>query len=326
MSRPLSDSNIRRFCAAESSARGEQMAGTATIARCYLLIESNDAWPRQIANLLENLGSLAASSVRKFIDWCPEEVHPLLIRRDPNLNDRRSGRIYVVRAPQVSTGHQREEYGEKCLQVDDYAELTFDQLQDAYCNPDSLQSLLLVCTHGKRDKCCAKFGGIAYRELVERLDTRIQVMQCSHIGGDRFAANALWLPHGLYLGRVHSNLDQVVSAINDERIPLSCLRGNAAMPSTAQYLECLVRQRYGLDRPGGVELLNLDRISDTREHETAEVTLRIDGLGGKCVQAIVQILVDQQGEEILASCNAGAQGWAHPRQFSLLSNTNLSPT
>lgn len=209
--------------------------------------------------------------------------------------------------------------------MDDYADLSFGLLQNAYCNPDVLQSLFLVCTHGKRDKCCAKYGGMAYRQLVERLDTRIKVLQCSHIGGDRFAANALWLPHGLYFGRVHSSLDEVVSAINDGRIPLNCLRGNAALPSTAQYLECLIRKRYGLDRPGGVELMSLDKISDTPENQTAEVTLRIDGLTGRSVKAIVQILVDLEGEEILASCSAGARAWGHPRQFSLLSNNNLSP-
>ena len=62
------------------------------------------------------------------------------------------------------------------------------------------QPLFLVCTHGKHDQCCAKFGIPIYNELAKHMGE--QAWQCSHLGGDKFAANMLCLPHGIYYGYV----------------------------------------------------------------------------------------------------------------------------
>ena len=58
----------------------------------------------------------------------------------------------------------------------------------------------LVCTHGRRDACCAGRGWPVAVSLTERFPE--QTWQCSHVGGDRFAGNVVILPHGLYYGRV----------------------------------------------------------------------------------------------------------------------------
>src|ERR1044071_3327406 len=61
--------------------------------------------------------------------------------------------------------------------------------------------VLLVCTHGKHDRCSARRG----RPLYEALEAQAEegwVWQSSHIGGDRFAGNVVFLPDGLYFGRV----------------------------------------------------------------------------------------------------------------------------
>ena len=63
------------------------------------------------------------------------------------------------------------------------------------------QRLILVCTNGRHDQCCANRG----RPLVRALrETRWadQLWECSHIGGDRFAANVVVLPDSIYFGRV----------------------------------------------------------------------------------------------------------------------------
>ncbi len=62
------------------------------------------------------------------------------------------------------------------------------------------EPVFLVCTHGKRNVCCARLGV----PLAQALATRHpgQVWETTHVGGHRFAANLVILPHGLYYGPV----------------------------------------------------------------------------------------------------------------------------
>ena len=47
--------------------------------------------------------------------------------------------------------------------------------------------LYLVCTHGKRNVCCARLGGPLAQALAARHPG--QVWETTHVGGHRFAAN-----------------------------------------------------------------------------------------------------------------------------------------
>ena len=60
--------------------------------------------------------------------------------------------------------------------------------------------VLAVCTHGRHDTCCAERGRPVAAGLAEAYPE--ETWEASHIGGDRFAANLLVLPFGLYFGRL----------------------------------------------------------------------------------------------------------------------------
>jgi hypothetical protein len=60
--------------------------------------------------------------------------------------------------------------------------------------------LYLACTHGKRNVCCARLGGLLAQALAARHPG--PVWETTHVGGHRFAANLVLLPHGLYYGPV----------------------------------------------------------------------------------------------------------------------------
>jgi hypothetical protein len=62
------------------------------------------------------------------------------------------------------------------------------------------EPVFLVCEHVQRNACCARFGGPLAVELTARYPG--QVFQTTHVGGHRFAANLVILPHGLYYGPV----------------------------------------------------------------------------------------------------------------------------
>ncbi|MFI5691737.1 sucrase ferredoxin [Kribbella sp. NPDC051586] len=64
----------------------------------------------------------------------------------------------------------------------------------------SNEPVYLVCTHGRHDACCAVRGRPVAAALASAHPGR--TWECSHIGGDRFAANVVVLPHGLFYGHV----------------------------------------------------------------------------------------------------------------------------
>lgn len=121
--------------------------------------------------------------------------------------------------------------------------------------------LVLVCTHGRRDPCCARLGPPAYEALEGHLD-RSLLWQSSHHGGHRFAANVLVLPWGVQLGRVGpADAVDVAAALRDGRIPLAHHRGRTLYEPRVQAAEVAVRRAHGLDRP---EALRLAEAGDTR--------------------------------------------------------------
>jgi hypothetical protein len=58
----------------------------------------------------------------------------------------------------------------------------------------------VVCTHGRRDRCCALDGRALAAALSEIHEP--SVWECSHLGGHRFAPTALVLPTGYLYGRL----------------------------------------------------------------------------------------------------------------------------
>ena len=106
---------------------------------------------------------------------------------------------------------------------------------------------VLVCTNGRHDACCATFG----RPIVRWLRTSAwagDVWECSHIGGDRFAANIVLLPDSLYFGHVdRRSAEQILEAHDAGRLELSCFRGRSTLRLAEQAAEHAVRVDLGLD-------------------------------------------------------------------------------
>jgi hypothetical protein len=108
-----------------------------------------------------------------------------------------------------------------------------------------------VCAHSKHDTCCALRG----RPVAAALDAVRpgRVYECTHVGGDRFAANVLVLPAGLLYGRVLPfAAAEFVAAAEADEVVGALLRGRIGLPSTAQaalafgYEHLAVRSRNAL--------------------------------------------------------------------------------
>ncbi len=102
-----------------------------------------------------------------------------------------------------------------------------------------------VCVHGKRDRCCAKFGAPVF-EAAAALEG-VDVWQTSHLGGHRFAATLLCLPTGLCYGRVQADdVDSLVRNHAQGRVhDLTLFRGRSCWSAPAQAAVHFVRAHVG---------------------------------------------------------------------------------
>lgn len=119
-------------------------------------------------------------------------------------------------------------------------------------------ALFAVCTHGRRDPCCAERG----RPLASALSDAFpdQTWESTHIGGDRFAGNMIAFPHGFYFGRVDPAAGvEVASRYVEGTIDLEHLRGRSCRPTDVQAAEHYLRARHMLAGTDEVTVIDVSR-------------------------------------------------------------------
>lgn len=114
--------------------------------------------------------------------------------------------------------------------------------------------VLLVCTHGKKDVCCAVRGRPVSAELAARWPEA--TWECSHTGGDRFAANLIVAPEGsTYGGLDPDGAADVVQRHLEGSPETSYLRGQIGLSRPAQAAVVAVQDRTGgWGGPGGLQV------------------------------------------------------------------------
>jgi hypothetical protein len=263
-----------RWCTAISAAEGEALAGSASRLRHWLMVEQPGPWGHDA--LLE--GALPVDVGRRLKEAGDNlGVRVLLIQRRDRPNPARR------RCFAAFTG--RKERRLATFEVDDARELLELDIGGlvrthwrGFGEPLG-RPLILVCTHGKHDQCCARYGGPVSRALAHRPD----VWECSHIGGDRFAGNVVCFPEGLYFGRVTADsATGVVDAYQRGSISLEHFRGRSSYAPAVQAAEHELRSSLGLVRVDEVDLEQHARLTRGRhrivfrigdgETRTVEVT------------------------------------------------------
>ena len=111
-----------------------------------------------------------------------------------------------------------------------------------------------VCTHGRHDACCAERGRPVAAALTASHPA--ETWEISHMGGDRFAANMVVLPEGLYYGRMDPGTASQVAALHEKgRVDLTRLRGRSSYPMQVQYAEIALRRHLEDDRLDAIHLI-----------------------------------------------------------------------
>lgn len=106
------------------------------------------------------------------------------------------------------------------------------------------EPVFLVCAHGRRNACCARFGAPLAAALAARYPR--QIWETTHVGGHRFAANLVILPHGLYYGPVGvPEATAAIAAYQQGTITPQRYRGRAGQPKPTQEAEYARLARTG---------------------------------------------------------------------------------
>jgi Sucrase/ferredoxin-like len=230
------------------------MAGTASTVRSWLLLEDPGPWGRDAlrdARLPERVGLELQRRCRAA------GVRPLLIRRaSSTASAADSLACFAIRSGPEPPWIERT----RLAKVTDILDLDLHPLGrgvrpgfEAVDGP-----LFLVCTHGRRDACCAERGRPLARALAAAVPGA--TWESSHVGGDRFAGNLVAFPHGLYLGRVRPDeVAEVARWYADGKVSLRHLRGRSCYPMPVQAAEHALRTREGFDSVDDVELERTER-------------------------------------------------------------------
>ncbi|MBU1303920.1 MAG: hypothetical protein KKF33_00155 [Alphaproteobacteria bacterium] len=127
---------------------------------------------------------------------------------------------------------------------------------------------ILCCTDAKRDACCARFGFASFKALVAAADpARFNVLQCTHLGGCRFAASLIVLPAGQRYGRLEpADVPGFLAALENGEVYLPASRGNPQLDEPAQAAE-LAAMRWGTEHGQSQASTRLEeRVATDQDH------------------------------------------------------------
>jgi hypothetical protein len=241
------------WCAALARAVDEPLPGTAPVAPRWVCLEHRGTWP-------SDLTAHRDDAVRAFLDRVTAAGwRPLLVRRAGRRPTDGPTRVFLADTdptrPQVTV-----------VRVVDPAELAGLALPgagahlpgDAVADP-----LLMICTHGRRDRCCAVDGRALARAVLSAGEA--DVWECTHLGGHRFAPTALVLPTGYVYGRL--DVTGAVAALKAAavgEVETARCRGRSTWAAPGQVAELAVRAATGLRDADALRVEPVGRADTTR--------------------------------------------------------------
>ncbi len=237
-------------CSIASEQRGEALVATASTVRHFFLLEDPGPWGPEILRSQRLPGQLRETLHR----WQRElGVRPLLIRR-PGRYLPGPRAAFVINARYGWCQTTTVEHLADLAQLD----LTGITGGAGVGLTPHHDPLLLICTHGRHDACCAERG----RPLATALAGRWPDLtwESSHLGGDRFAANLMIMPAAHCYGRVTP--EQGPGLVADHLAGLLSLRnyrGHCTVPWPEQAAEYALRDRLQLRELDAVRVQRLRR-------------------------------------------------------------------
>jgi hypothetical protein len=268
------------LCSDAGRELGEPLAGTAPVAQWWLVVEQPGPWGAKAlteSHLDPSLGAALDAAAGEHGGRVALVRRP---RRHPDTHYPASHRVWVAGTrpgatfllggwlPDVSV----------LLSLDWAALRDGDPAAVVAGLPDlrpETEPLLLVCTNGRRDLCCAAKG----RQLVADLrdDVVGRVWETTHLGGHRFAPTAVLLPHGVVYGRLDDKQALLlVESAREGRFLDDGYRGRSTFSRPGQSAEAAVRRLLG---DTGLDDLSVSSVVTSAEGAWDAVVDHRDGRG-----------------------------------------------
>lgn len=228
-------------CADNSRAHGEPLLGTASRVRNWVLIQRDEPWGRDAvmhAALEDPLIHHLQPKLRRH------RIRALLVRR-PTLSPETGRRLFLVHSG-LNEQWIQEVHAERAEEIpdDDLAAMVTGRRPSTGTRRD--EPLYLVCTHAEHDACCGRYGVAIAKHLTASRSE--QTWEVSHVGGDRFAANLVCMPHGFYFGRVTEHGSVAIAASYESgRLDLAHYRGRSTFDPVVQAADVFLRLRENLE-------------------------------------------------------------------------------
>lgn len=218
------------------SAEDEPLPGTAAQVTGWVCLEFPGAWGRDVLDG-DALGSELAAELAARADAA--QVRILFIRRPGRTGPVRGGHTVLL-----AQSHPDRTWCER-LEIDspaDLLDIDFGTVAGAAPGLGERVTgpVVLVCAHGKRDRCCAVLG----RPVAAEVEAEFAgaVWECSHTGGHRFAPSMIMLPSGYTYGRLTGAQSvDVVRAAAQGKVYREGLRGRSCWNTSGQVAEVAVR-------------------------------------------------------------------------------------
>ncbi len=246
------------FCAIANRQSGEDLIGTAGHYQTYVLIECPLPWAAKVFN-----SESIPPELRQYVKAIKTKrsVQFLAIHSGASASeDSVTVMVYEKTVPSgaalstnESVNESQEGYRGYAFQLDDLTQVV--DCLEAHWQGDRIgtpvtQKDILVCTHGMRDKCCARFGQPFFKNAIQKAKQgdlpNTRVWKVSHIGGHRFAPTAISFPDGRYYGRLTlSALQAIVTRSGPISQIRSVYRGWGLLPAPLQILERQLLLHYG---------------------------------------------------------------------------------
>lgn len=246
-------------CSAAAESIGEPVAGTAATARSWLCLEQPGPWGRDALSA-SHLDHGVAQELTRLT--AGTGVRIVLIRRPGSHPDRHRPVPRHVYLAHTTPGNM---WLERAMVQDPKELLDLDFVRAGAGTPGLLGTatrdpMLLVCTNGRRDVCCALLGRPIAAALAGSHGEA--VWECTHIGGHRFSPTALLLPTGYAYGR----LDVAAAARlldGGPAVVTEGCRGRSTWSSPGQVAELAVRASSGVDGPDALSVGVVDESAGT---------------------------------------------------------------
>ncbi|WP_315429327.1 sucrase ferredoxin [uncultured Rothia sp.] len=226
----------------------EALGGTAGRATAWLALEHVGQWGRDVLDgsalgeeLSAALGEAVSQAGLKFLLIRQAGREGRVLHGAPDASGAPTHRVLYA----LCTPGEEKLYSFSVSTPEQLLELPLDNPQELIqvTGAELMDSpAILVCTHSKRDRCCALRGRPIAAHLADILPPNV-VWECSHTGGHRFAPVGIMLPTGYTYGRLSepSALAAYLSLAGRSIPSLHGLRGRSTDTPVEQAAEVAVR-------------------------------------------------------------------------------------